>query len=150
MTLISNTEQARTPMALSHDEIYEKVRGVLVDALGVDEDEITPTATLSEDLGMESIDALDIVFRLEKAFTTDPTKPFKIPRGELFPEDLDSLKNDPNFVQDGKITPNGIAELKKRMPYADFADFEKDPEVDKAGSLLTVDTVTRYVEAKLK
>jgi len=137
-------------MALSHDEIYEKVRGVLVDALGVDEDEITPTATLSEDLGMESIDALDIVFRLEKAFTTDPTKPFKIPRGELFPEDLDSLKNDPNFVQDGKITPNGIAELKKRMPYADFTDFERDPEVEKAGSLLTVDTVTRYVEAKLK
>lgn len=137
-------------MALSHDEIYEKVRGVLVDALGVDEDEITSTATLSEDLGMESIDALDIVFRLEKAFTTDPTKPFKIPRGELFPEDLDSLKNDPNYVQDGKITPNGIAELKKRMPYGDFTEFEKDPEVDKAGSLLTVDTVTRYVEAKLK
>ena len=128
-------------MALSRDEIYEKVRGVLVDALGVDDDEITPTATLSEDLGMESIDALDIVFRLEKAFTTDPTKPFKIPRGELFPEDLESLKNDPNFVQDGKITAAGMAELKKRMPYADFADFEKDPEVDKAGSLLTVDTV---------
>src|SRR5438270_3072614 len=138
MTLISNTGQ-RTSMALSHDEIYEKVRGVLVDALGVDEDEITPTATLSEDLGMESIDALDIVFRLEKAFTTDSTKPFKIPRGELFPEDLDSLKNDPNYVQDGKITPNGIAELKKRMPYADFTDFERDPEVEKAGSLLTVD-----------
>ena len=36
------------------------------------------------------------------------------------------------------------------MPFADFGDFEKDPEVDKAGSLLTVDTVTRYVEAKLK
>ena len=76
---------------------------MLVDALGVDEDEVTPDATLRDDLGAESIDFLDIVFRLEKAFTTDPTKPFKIPRGELFPEDL-RLQNDPNFVQDGKIT----------------------------------------------
>src|ERR1700689_4659998 len=125
-------------MALTRDEIYKKVQGVLVDALGVDEEEVTPKATLREDLGAESIDALDIVFRLEKAFTTDPTKPFKIPRGELFPEDLESMKNDPNFVQDGKITAPGMAELKKRMPYANFAEFEKDPEVDNAQSLLTV------------
>ena len=137
-------------MALSRDEIYQKVQGVLVDALGVDEDEVTPTSTLREDLGMESIDALDIVFRLEKAFTTDPAKPFKIPRGELFPEDLENLKNDPNLVQDGKITAAGLAELKRRMPYADFAEFEKDPEVNKADSLLTADTITNYVEAKLK
>ena len=92
---------------------------------------------------------VDIVFRLEKAFTTDPTKPFKIPRGELFPEDLESLKNDPNMVQDGKITTAGMIELKKRMPYADFADFEKDPQADKANVLLTVDAVVNYVQAKL-
>jgi acyl carrier protein len=131
-------------MALSRDEIYDKVRGVLVDALGVDEDEVTHTATLKEDLGAESIDYLDIVFRLEKAFS------IKIPRGELFPEDFESLKNDPAYVQSGRITPAGMAELKKRMPYADFADFEKDPQVDKAGSLLTVDTITNYIEAKLR
>lgn len=136
-------------MALSRDEIYEKVQGVLVEAPGVDDDEITATATLIQDLGMESIDALDIVFRLEKAFTTDPTRPFKIPRGELFPEDLESLKNDPKMVQDGKITAAGMAELKKRMPYADFTDFEKDPRADKANVLLTVDAVVNYVQAKL-
>ena len=106
-------------MALSRDEIYQKVQGVLVDALGVDEDEVSPTSTLREDLGAESIDFLDIVFRLEKAFS------IKIPRGELFPEDMDSLRNDPNLVSDGKITPTGTAELKKRMPYADFADFHR-------------------------
>ena len=137
-------------MTLSRDEIYSKVQGVLVDALGVDDDEVTPTATLSGDLGAESIDYLDIVFRLEKAFTTDPTKPFKIPRGELFPEDLETLKNDPSFVADGKITTKGVAELKKRMPYADFSEFEKDPTVEAANSLLTVNTVVNYVEAKLK
>ena len=131
-------------MALSRDEIFTKVQGVLVDALGVDEEEVTPGATLREDLGAESIDFLDIVFRLEKAFA------IKIPRGELFPEDLDTLRNDPAFVSGGKITPTGMAELKKRMPYANFTEFEKDPAVDKAGQLITVDTITNYIEAKLK
>ena len=131
-------------MAASRDEIFTKVQGVLVDALGVDEEEVTPGATLREDLGAESIDFLDIVFRLEKAFN------IKIPRGELFPEDLDTLRNDPNLVSGGKITPTGMAELKKRMPYANFTEFEKDPMVDKAGQLITVDTITNYIEAKLK
>ena len=110
---------------------------------------MTPEAKLSADLGAESIDYLDIVFRLEKAFTTDPTKPFKIPRGELFPEDLQTMQNDPKFLQDGKVTADGLAELKKRMPHTDFTEFEKDPSVDKAQDLLTVDTVTNYVAAKL-
>ena len=131
-------------MAHSRDEIVTKVQGVLVDALGVDDDEVTPKATLREDLGAETIDFLDIVFRLEKAFS------IKIPRGELFPEDLDTLRNDPNFVAGGKITPTGMAELKKRMPYADFSEFEQDPAVDKAGQLITVDTITNYIDAKLK
>jgi acyl carrier protein len=131
-------------MALSRDEIFTKVQGVLVDALGVDEEEVIPAATLREDLGAESIDFLDIVFRLEKAFA------IKIPRGELFPEDLDTLRNDPAFVSGGRITPTGMAELKKRMPYADFTEFEKDPMVDNAGQLITVDTITNYIEAKLK
>src|SRR5436305_6424532 len=117
-------------MALTREEIYSKVQGVLVDALGVDEEEVTPTATLREDLGAESIDFLDILFRLEKAFTTDPAKAIKNPRGELFPADLQTMQNDPKFVRDGKITADGMAELKKRMPYTDFTDFEKDPRVD--------------------
>src|SRR5206468_6300906 len=60
---------------MTRDEIYSKVQGVLVDALGVDEEEVTPKASLIDDLGAESIDFLDIVFRLEKAFD------IKIPRG---------------------------------------------------------------------
>lgn len=131
-------------MALSRDEIYKKVQGVMVDALGVDEDEVTPQARLSADLGAESIDYLDIVFRLEKAFS------IKIPRGELFPEDLQTMQNDPKFVTDGKVTPDGLAELKKRMPYSDLSEFEKDPRVDKAQDLLTVDTVTNYIASKLQ
>lgn len=136
-------------MALSKEEIFKKVQGVLEDALGVDADEVTPDATLREDLGAESIDFLDIVFRLEKAFTTDPAKPFKIPRGELFPENLPAMMADEKFVMDGKITPLGIAELKKRMPFADFTAFDKNPTIQAAQDLLNVQTVVNYVQSKL-
>src|ERR1700677_4290135 len=128
-------------MALSRDEIYKKVQGVLVDALGVDEEEVTPDAVIKDDLGAESIDFLDIIFRLEKAFG------IKIPRGEMMPENLAS---DPTLVQDGKVTAVGVAELKQRMPHSDFTEFEKNPQVDAMRKLFTVDAIVNYVEGKLK
>src|SRR5688500_13162869 len=90
----------------SDDELFAKVRTALVDALGVDDEEVTPEATLVGDLGAESIDFLDIVFRLEKAFN------IKIPRGELFPEDI--LTNT-EYINDGKVNSTGIAKLKERI-----------------------------------
>lgn len=127
-------------MAVDRDEIFEKVRETLVDALGVDDDEVAATATLTGDLGAESIDFLDIVFRLEKAFG------IQIPRGELFP---DNILNNPEFVTDGKVTDTGLEELKSRMPHADFSEFETDPDVNKMPDLFTVDTIINYIESKL-
>jgi acyl carrier protein len=127
-------------MALSRDEIMLKVREALVDALGVDEDEVVPTARISADLGAESIDFLDIVFRLEKAFN------IKIPRGDLFP---DNVLTSEEFVQNGKLTEKGLAELKSRMPHADLTEFAKNPNVQDFGDLFTVDMVVRFVEAKV-
>jgi acyl carrier protein len=126
---------------MTRDEIYSKVRTVLVDALAVDEDEVSPGATLTGDLGAESIDFLDIVFKLEQAFC------FKIAQGELFPE---NVQQDPEFVQDGRITPKGIATLKERMPHADFSELERDPQVGKVGEIFTVDSLVRFVERKLQ
>src|SRR5438552_8355619 len=128
-------------MAMSRDEIYNKVQAVLVDALGVDEDEVTPQAVIRDDLGAESIDFLDIMFRLEKAFG------IKIPRGEMIPE---NLANSPEVVQNGVVTPTGIAELKKRMPHSDFSEFEKDPKLDNMSKLFTVNAIVNYIEGKLK
>lgn len=122
------------------EEIFTKVQTALVDALGVDEDEVTPEATLIGDLGAESIDFLDIVFRLEKAFD------IKIPRGELFPEDI--LTNT-QYVQNGKLTSEGLAQLKARMPFADLSAFEKNPVVQDFASTLTVSDMVRYVESKV-
>jgi len=128
-------------MVTTRDEIYSKVRTVLVDALGVDEEEVQPGAVLVDDLGAESIDFLDISFRLEKAFG------IKIGKGEMWPE---NLANDPNFAQNGRVTPAGMAELKKRMPYSDFSEFEKDPDVAKMTKLFTVDAIVGFIEGKLK
>jgi acyl carrier protein len=122
------------------DEVFEKVRSALVEALGVDEEEVLPEATMVGDLGAESIDFLDIVFRLEKSFGIE------IPRSELFPEDI--LTN-AEYVKDGKVTANGVAELKKRMPFADLAKFEQNPVVQDFGNLLTVKDLCRYVEGKV-
>src|SRR5271155_4558139 len=102
----------------SSEEIYQKVTSVLVDALNVDEEDLTPTATLQGDLGAESIDFLDIVFRLEREFG------IKIPRGELFPESV--FQGDPDFVREGRVTEQGMGELRSRMPYADLAAFNQD------------------------
>ncbi len=123
------------------EEIFEKIQTALIDALGVDDDEVTPEATLVGDLGAESIDFLDIVFRLEKVFK------ISIPRGELFPEDV--LTN-AQYIQDGKITEAGVAELRKRMPFADLDDFAKNPVVQDFGNLLTVADMCRFVEGKLE
>lgn len=128
-------------MAPTKDEVFEKVQTALVDALGVDDDEVTKEATMVGDLGAESIDFLDIVFRLEKAFGIE------IPRKELFPEDI--LTN-AEYVQDGKVTDSGITELKKRMPFADLTKFESNPVVQDFGNLLTVSDLCRYIESKVE
>jgi acyl carrier protein len=124
----------------SEAEVFEKVKTCLVEALGVDDDEVTPEASIMGDLGAESIDWLDIVFRLERAFG------IKIPHGELSPEDI--LTNT-EYVQDGKVTSAGLDQLKQRMPFADLSKFERNPAVQDFPHLLTVQDMVRYVETKV-
>jgi len=128
-------------MAMSRDEIFQEIKEVLIDALGVDDDEVTANATLMGDLGAESIDFLDIVFRLEKAFE------IKIAREELFP--IENIMSNQDFVKDGKLTEAGLTEMKEKMPHTDFASFENDPDINKLGDLFTVNSIVNYIETKL-
>ncbi|MGL4553088.1 MAG: acyl carrier protein [Gemmataceae bacterium] len=125
----------------TQEEIFTKVSSTLVEALNVDEEDIKLTSTLQGDLGAESIDFLDIVFRLEREFG------IKIPRGELFPESI--FQGDPEFVHNGKVTEKGLKELRERMPFADLVTFEKDPSMARLSDLFTVDLITRYIHGKL-
>jgi acyl carrier protein len=123
------------------EEILSKVTTSLVDALGVDEEEVSLEASLTEDLGAESIDFLDIVFRLEKTFG------IKIPRGDLFPE---NLLSSPEYVKDGKLTEGGLTVLREKMPYADLNQFRQNPLVSELGRLFTVGMIVNYVADRLK
>ena len=123
------------------EAIFGRVVRVVMESLNVDENEVAPAASLQNDLGAESIDFLDIVFRLEREFG------IKVPRGELFPESI--FQGDPEFVSDGKVTDKGMAELRLRMPYADFSGLDNDRRLSSIPDLFTVDLVARYVAWKL-
>lgn len=126
---------------MTQDDIFQKVKATLVDALNRDDDEVTSASRLQADLGAESIDFLDIVFRLEKNFS------IKIPRGELFPEDLASA--DAGLVKDGLVTAEGLATLRKKVPHIDIDTFAKDPKVENIKDMFTVQMLCNFVKNKL-
>jgi len=127
-------------MQNGRDEIVKSVNSIISQALKVDESKISLGSSLIKDLGAESIDFLDIVFRLEKTFK------IKIPKGELFPE---KLLTDARFVSEGRITPAGIEELKKRVPNARWDEFAKNPVVANLGDVFTVGMIVDYLSEKL-
>jgi acyl carrier protein len=135
------TPSVKPRICQSKEEVFEVVREVLMDALAVDHDEVVLEARLSEHLGAQSIDYLEITFKLEMALG------IKIPKGELLP---DNLFSNPEFVQNSKMTPNGLAELKIRMPFADISKFEADPDINKFVDIFTVDTLVRYVWSRVQ
>ena len=124
------------------DDIFKRVKTQLVDALGVDEDDVTMASRLQADLNAESIDFLDIVFRLEREFG------LKIDRNELFPESI--FQGDPKFLQNGMLTRAGLDELRGKMPFADLTKFEKNPKFENIGDLFTVELIAKYIQSKLK
>src|SRR5690348_7164346 len=97
---------------MTRTEITERVSQALVQALGVSRSELTPQTSLAADLEAESIDFLDIVFRLEKEFGIE------VARGELFPQEL---FRDPAMVVNGTLTESGVAALKERFAFTDLS-----------------------------
>lgn len=125
---------------MTRDEIFKKVQTALVDALSVDADDVTERATLQGDLQAESIDILDIVFRLEKAFG------LKISQEELTPRDIIDNKQ---YVVNGKLNAAGLAALRERVAMSDLSQFEKDPDIGNILQVFTVGSIVSFVEQKL-
>jgi acyl carrier protein len=123
------------------NEIDAWVTKVLVEALGVEKDDVKPAATLQGDLGAESIDFLDIVFRLEREFG------IKIRQGELFAGPV--LEGDTKIVQNGRVTDEGLAVLRAQMPYADLSALDRDRRLDRVDDLFTVELLSRFIAWKL-
>lgn len=129
---------------IAEKEIFKKVQESIVEALGVDEDEVVPGAVLFDDLGAESLDLLDIVFRLEKVFG------IKIPRGGIQQDLLDAegLKEEDVLIE-GALTARGAEELKKRMPEVDQARIVEGFRIDDIPMLFTVQTFVTIVKRAL-
>ncbi|HTL46762.1 MAG TPA: phosphopantetheine-binding protein [Verrucomicrobiae bacterium] len=120
--------------------IFEKVQETLANALGVEKSDIKPESSLTRDLGAESIDFIDIMFRLEKTFD------IKIPSGDLFPG---NILNDPRFVQSGTVTAAGLQELRTKLPYLDVDGFSRDPQISRLAEFFTVQMVLDYLGDRL-
>ena len=56
---------------MTQEEVFEKVRGVIVEQLGVSEDEVTIEASFTDDLGADSLDTVELVMALEEEFGTE-------------------------------------------------------------------------------
>jgi len=127
---------------MTREEITDRVATALVQALGVSRSEVVPAASLTADLQAESIDFLDIVFRIEKGFGIE------VARGELFPQEL---LRDPALVVAGRLTDAGVAAIRSHFAFADLSSLQVGAFVDDLMSdLVTVNLMVDYVESKLQ
>ena len=130
---------------MEEKEIYEGVKEAIVEALGVEDDEVEPTSVLFDDLGAESLDLLDIVFRLEKTFG------IKIPRGGIQEDILDAegIKEE-DVVVDGALTAMGAEKLRERMTEVDGDKIQEGFRIDDIPTLFTVQTFVNIVKLQLE
>jgi acyl carrier protein len=120
------------------DSIFPTVAKTIADALACDLDEVTPGASLIDDLGAESIDFLDLVFRLERAFA------IKIPRGKII-EDARGDLPEAEFEQRGVVTEAGLVRLKQFLSEVPGDRFKTPLKTTDIPRLFTAETFAKLV-----
>lgn len=125
-------------LASRHDEIVTKVREAVAEVLGRELDEIAPNASLMDTLNAESLDFLDLLFRLESAFS------IKIPRGGIQRATQGSL-TEAEFQVNGVLTPAALERLRILMPEVDPAKFQPGLTARQIPALFTSETFARLV-----
>ena len=128
---------------MNNQEIFNKVKDIIVDVLVIDEDKVQPTSRLIVDLGAESIDFLDLVFQLEKEFA------IKIPRGQLEKNARGEL-TEAEFEQNGVLTEKGLVALKSYLVEVPQEYFKASMKTSEIPMLFTVETFCKLVDAALK
>jgi acyl carrier protein len=120
--------------------IFEKIRPILMDALDWDEGEVQYRANLVEDLGMESIDYLDIMHRIEKEFE------IKIPKPIFFPEGISEA------MESGELTEKHFRLLERQMPFAhaEIQILRANPGNFNLNALFTVRALVQLVKSRVK
>jgi len=118
--------------------LHPKVSQVICEALGRDIETLPLAARLIDDLGAESIDYLDIVFRLERTYGV------KIPRGQITKDARGDL-GEAEFQQGGVLTERGLERLKAFLPEVPAERFRPGLKVGEIPTLFTVETFCRLV-----
>lgn len=121
------------------EAVFEKVQGCIADALGLDADEVTYSARLIGDLGAESLDFLDIAFRLERAFD------IRIPRGGIEAASREGLAEGESYEVNGVLTPAALERLAAHMPEVPPAEFRPGLKVSEVPQLMRVGTFYNVV-----
>lgn len=131
---MSNTEPTREEITA----IFPKVATTMADALGVDVEKVQPNVSLIDDLGAESIDFLDIVFRLERTFKV------KIPRGKIV-EDARGALSEAEFEKGGVVTDAGLERLKTFLNEVPADRFKSPMKMADLPRLFTAETFCKIV-----
>ncbi len=126
----------------NNNHVIGEVRAIVIDALGVDEAEVELKTRLIDELDTESLDFLDIVFRLERSFG------IKIPRGEIERRARGGL-TDGEFEVEGVVTSKGLEALQHTMPEVDPIYFKDGLAVKDIPRLFTVETFYNNVLERL-
>jgi acyl carrier protein len=121
------------------DDVFPRVADIIADALARDRAEVQPESRLIADLGAESIDFLDIVFRLEQAFAV------QIPRGQILEDARGELSED-EFQRDGVLTAAGLARLRTVLDEVPAERIASGLRIDDVPQLFTVATFCKAVQ----
>src|SRR5436305_7649398 len=141
-SILGNTQEGGRVMTATSEEIYDSVRQAIIDALGVDEDEVTPESTLLGDLGAESIDLLDILFRIERQVGV------KVQASDLGEYVQGGIPDDEFGDENEVITPKGMAQLKRAMPQIDAEALQGKLKADQVMSLFSVQNLADMIEER--
>ncbi|PKM82777.1 MAG: acyl carrier protein [Firmicutes bacterium HGW-Firmicutes-14] len=125
------------------DDIFQGLRSCLAQVLEIEENEINLKDSLVNDLGVDSLDFLDLVFRIETTFK------IKLKRGEIegLARDITGAEG---FEINGVITPQGISALQQALPEVPQDRFKDNLRVAEIPTLFTVETFVKLVETKLE
>ncbi|MCM3634989.1 MULTISPECIES: acyl carrier protein [Paenibacillus] len=126
---------------MERNEIFEVVQQALVDAIGVDEDEVVGEATLLGDLGAESLDLLDVLFRIERKLG------FKVTINDITLMITGGIPDEEFGTEEGYLSDVGLAQLKKSLPQIDVDSLRKF-EAERVLTLFTVDNLVSLVEIR--
>jgi acyl carrier protein len=118
------------------------VKEAVVEALALDEDEVTPDATLMDDLGAESIDLLDILFRIEK------NTGVKIEASDLGDHIQGGIPDDEFSDENDVLTAKGAEQLRRVMPQTSDQDVEGKLKADEVIGLFTVQNLIEMVKVR--